>query len=712
VKTISLLSLKRFLAAERERIAWFSTIRGRLYLAFGVAAALTILCSSLSYYEFVAIGTTTNRLVSKRMPAAVVSLRLAEEATSLVSSAPRLMAAQNETARAQIEQHIGQQEKQVADDIDQLKALDLDLSDKIVASRNGLLERLQTLSQAISDKLQITQERAALAASIRTTHEALLDALAPAIDDANFDLMTRSKSADTTSTATLLETVRRLLEINSEANLLAGLLTEASLVNDSNRLKPLRDLIGSAQRKIGNNLSAIVDAEQRKKITELSKELSSIGADDGIVELRRYELTREEDAQKAFDAAQSEAVTLKTLVDTLVAQQVQDAQDISEYATRQLRSGKAILAALSAVAIVGALLVAWLYVGRNVIRRLGVLGHAMRRIADGELNIEIKDDRNDEISSMSRTLLFFRQATADAAFARQKEIDETRRLELRRQLVDAATKGFEEAISNVVQTLHRAAAELDNSANSMSATTSQNQEQALATASASEEATSNVESVAAGADEIARSIEHIAERVTNSATVAGRALENAQAISTDVENLSGAVAEISEFSNLIRSIASQTNLLALNATIEAARAGQSGRGFAVVAQEVKTLAAQTSNATEAITRQISKIEETAARCASGIKTVTETIVQLNAVANDVAASVREQDAVTQEIARNAAAAAQGTRAVASNINEVSTTANKTGQVANTVLVAAAQLSEQSNLLRGEVEHYLSQIRAA
>ena len=59
---------------------------------------------------------------------------------------------------------------------------------------------------------------------------------------------------------------------------------------------------------------------------------------------------------------------------------------------------------------------------------IGLLSQAMRRIADGDLNVNIQDDRRDEIAEMSRSLQFFRQATSDAANARVKETEQTRTL--------------------------------------------------------------------------------------------------------------------------------------------------------------------------------------------------------------------------------------------------------------------------------------------
>ncbi|HEY6024770.1 MAG TPA: methyl-accepting chemotaxis protein [Pseudolabrys sp.] len=699
-------------AKDAQAAGWLSTIRSRLYLAFGFAAALTIIGSTVAFYEFTIIGMTTNEIVSRSLPTTAVSLRLAEQAGSLVSSGPRLMAAATDKARAEIMGEINRQEKNLEDGIARLKALGIAKADDIDASRKALSERLDTLDQMVANRITVSNERSYLASSVRAAHEGLLIGLAPAIDDANFDLMMNAKQEGAAAIEGRLDLLRRLLQTESEANLLAGLLTEASLVRDPSRLEPLRDLMDSAQRKIAKNLREISDPAQRDKLLVLFKQLASIGSEDGIIAARNYELKQQREAQAAFTAAQSVASGLKNAVDELVEQQGGFAREIAGYARRQIGSGQFILIVLSIAAVIGAALVAWLYVGRSVARRLGLLSHAMRRIAGGDLNVDIQDNRSDEIAEMGRALQFFRQATAEAANARHKETEQTRTLESRRQMVEAATQEFEHAVSNIVQTLDRAAAAMDGSARDMAQSATSNQEQALATAAASEEATMNVGIVATAAEEIAQSIEHIATRVANSATVATQATDEAKAITDAVESLSASVDEIGEVSNLISSIAAQTNLLALNATIEAARAGEAGRGFAVVAQEVKGLAAQTGKATEEITRHIESIEQTTARSVHAIRKIATTIAQLSEVANDVAVAMRQQDSVTQEIARNAGAAAKGTRDVSENIAEVSNSAVKTGQVASTVLTAAAELADQSHLLRQEVERYLAQVRVA
>jgi methyl-accepting chemotaxis protein len=690
-----------------------NTIRSRLYLAFGLAAGMTVVGSLFALYASANISATMTEIVSRSMPATVESLRLAEEASTLVASAPRLMTASDDNRRDEIARDIAAQSQMLSDRIARLRQLDAGQTDEIEVARAAMVERLDALNQAVTERLKISAQRRALALSVRKAHEDILDAITPAIDDANFDLMTRNQaSGGNAAVNQSIEALRRLLEVQSGTNLLSGLLIESSMVTDVASLAPMRDPIASAQRGIEGNLKALPQTEQTQKIAVLYQKLAAVAGNNGIVTQRTNELNREQDARQVYAAATAEAARLRRAVEGSIERQGKFAQALSGRAITQIRVGRILLVILSIAALAAAGLIAWLYVGRSIVGRLTLLSGAMRRIADGESDVPVPVGGRDEIAGMAKALLVFRQAIAEVSVARQREADRAEDSEQRRQRVEVATANFERAVNEVIQALDGASKSMDGCAHIMADAADHNKTRAAAAATASEEATTNVSNVAMAAEEIAQSVEQISTQAARSAHIARQASDETKAIIATVEQLVASVGQINNVSNLIRDVAAQTNLLALNATIEAARAGDAGRGFAVVAQEVKSLAGQTEKATGDITQQISSIEVTTSQVVQAMKAIAGTIAQLDENASDISVAVQQQDAVSKEIARSANAAAERTRDVSMSVVQVSDAAAKTDQVASAVLNAGGELAERSGKLRAEVERFLAQVRVA
>ena len=330
-------------------------------------------------------------------------------------------------------------------------------------------------------------------------------------------------------------------------------------------------------------------------------------------------------------------------------------------------------------------------------------------------------------SAVFSMLTFRRHAVAtkeaDARAAAEKLEAEARATEERkvaREKAEAERKvamgrladEFDRAVGKIVDTVSTTSMELESAAGSMSKTAETTQQLSAAVASASEESSTNVQSVAGATDEMAASVSEISRQVQESNRIANEAVAQAGKTDARISDLSHAAGRIGDVVKLITAIAEQTNLLALNATIEAARAGEAGKGFAVVAQEVKQLASQTAKATDEIRGQIAGMQTATQESVAAIKEIGETISRIAQIATTVAAAVEEQGAATQEIARNVQQAAQGTTQVTSNISEVTRGASETGSAAAQVLTSAQSLANESNQLKAEVAKFLDTVRAA
>jgi len=350
---------------------------------------------------------------------------------------------------------------------------------------------------------------------------------------------------------------------------------------------------------------------------------------------------------------------------------------------------------------------------RSIVDPIAALTGVMDRLAGGEKTVAIPStEKSDEVGDMARAVLVFKEnmirndeLTAIQAAEQQAKV-------VRAQQVVSIIATFDSQVAGVLQGVGSAAEELERTAQAMSATAEQASHQANAVAAASNQASANVQTVATAAEELSASISEIGRQVNQSTKIAANAVEEAEHTNRTVQGLAEAAQKIGDVVNLINNIAGQTNLLALNATIEAARAGEAGKGFAVVAQEVKNLANQTSKATDEISAQILSVQQETQGAVGAIQKILQIIGELSDISTSIAAAVEEQGVSTQEIARNVQQAAQGTQQVNENIGGVTDAASQTGAAANQVLSSSGELGKQAEELRGHVDAFLRDVKAA
>jgi methyl-accepting chemotaxis protein len=365
----------------------------------------------------------------------------------------------------------------------------------------------------------------------------------------------------------------------------------------------------------------------------------------------------------------------------------------------------------TSLAVVTVLGLALWFMRRTVARPLNRLAAALETMADGHLDdIALPPAGRGEVGSIAAAAAVFLEKLRRNRVLEAEATAERAARELGHAAGRQHTRDFSASVSGVMSSLRRSGEAMRGTAGTLARSVEQTRESAATSAENAEQSARELVAVAAATEELTGSIDEIARRVADAASMARDAVACAGTTDVRVRGLADTAGQIGDVVKTIAEIAERTNLLALNATIEAARAGEAGKGFAVVAAEVKLLATQTARSTDRIGAQIGAMQSATREAATAVHEVSDAIGQMNEVSSAIAAAVEKQNAVTREIASTVQTVARRTEDATASMRAVVTAADAAGAATRSVLSVSDDVAGVSGKLSTEVDRFLVAMR--
>ncbi len=291
-----------------------------------------------------------------------------------------------------------------------------------------------------------------------------------------------------------------------------------------------------------------------------------------------------------------------------------------------------------------------------VAKPLASLSEGVRAIAQGDLSVPVRSDRQDEIGALMRDTEGMRQRLADIIGT----------------------------VRNSVDSIGTASAEIATGNQDLSQRTEQTASNLQITASSMVELTGTVKQTA----DSARTANQLVSTASSAAAKGGEVVS--QVVST-MDEINTSSKKINDIIGVIDGIAFQTNILALNAAVEAARAGEQGRGFAVVAAEVRSLAQRSAAAAKEIKGLIGASVD---RVEVGSRLVQEAGSSMQ----DIVASVARVSDIIGEITAASAEQSDGIGNVNQSVVQLDQMTQQNAALVEQSAAAAESLKEQAHRL--------------
>ena len=343
-------------------------ISTQLYTGIGAAVALTFVASLVGWVALDTVGDAQSEVNETSLPQLAGSFAVAQQGSALAVAAPRLASAATHEDLIDIQASIRLERQVFETRLSSLTSQSGERFDRVRIQGGALITNLDAIEKSANRDFALRERALALRAE--------LDNIEPAF----------SRRGDDGADA-LRDDGRAAVELLSSA---LNAPDPAALRSTRGRFELILGTIGRASPSVAR--------------------LNDLGLTDrGVFELRGEQLVLGDRQQALLNENRRLSAGLLDAVEVLVSEAQESALGAAGASQDAIATGRLLLVVINGVSVTGALLIAWIFVGRLLLPRLQKLSNRMRGMADGDLEAEINIAGRDEVAEMAAALEVFRR---------------------------------------------------------------------------------------------------------------------------------------------------------------------------------------------------------------------------------------------------------------------------------------------------------------